>query len=125
MFVERHELGVAAVLRECRWVCDACASDCEAALAEDPSYTSPGTDPYSQRHLALVTCASVCTLVAASMAEPSAHRFEMAEWAAEVCEAYLDLQEDGDKSDMFIQESCLRCARTCRELVALRLDVQR
>jgi hypothetical protein len=34
MLVERHEVGVDAMLRECRWACDACASDCDAGLAD-------------------------------------------------------------------------------------------
>ena len=71
-------------MNRCLRASEACALACESALASDPSYTSPGTEPYSEAQLALVSCASVCTLVARALRMGDGD-LELLRWCAETC----------------------------------------
>ena len=73
-----------AEAKRCAYATDLCSMACEVALAADPSYTSPGTEPYSEAQLALVSCASVCTLLARALRGGDAD-LELVRWCAEIC----------------------------------------
>lgn len=105
----------AGLIARCIGASAACGAACDQALAHDAAYTSPGTDPYSESHLALLSCASVCALVARALGEGDAD-LELLRWCAEVCcatAAHVSAAAP-DPMYMAVVESCLRCADACR-----------
>lgn len=72
------------LLDRCIQASESCAAACEMALASDASYTSPGTEPYSKAHLALVSCASVCSLLGNALRAGDGD-LALVRWCAEIC----------------------------------------
>jgi hypothetical protein len=112
--------GLLLLKASCIEACDQCAEACEQGLATDDSYTSPGTEPYGQVHLALVSCASVCRLVSAALRDCPGLALDMVQWCAEVCvqcsgTANPDTVAD-DAWDRVV-EACLACAGACESLL--------
>lgn len=109
----------ADLFERCLRACALCASACERVLASDPSYTSPGTEPYEHSQLALVSCASVCRLVATAVRVGDGD-LELLRWCAEIsleCST-LDLNESVPGSDrVALVDACTSCATACSALV--------
>lgn len=55
-------------LGHCIRAAEATAPACEMGLEADVSNTHPGTAPYTKAHLALTSCASVCSLLVPGIA---------------------------------------------------------
>ena len=106
------------LLERCIRAGQECSSACEAALASDSSYTSPGTHPYSSAHLGLLSCASVCSLVVRALCEGDGD-LELVRWCSEVCAQCAAAEcPDGVAADAWAQvvEACTNYARDCRTL---------
>lgn len=107
------------LIDRCIQASELCALACEAALATDNAYTSPGTDPYSRPHLAMVSCASVCGLVSRALREGDAD-LELLRWCAEMCMACATPQmPPGVNSAAWslVVRVCRRCAMECNALI--------
>jgi hypothetical protein len=115
-----QELGLSRTLIDrCIQASELCALACEAALATDTDYTSPGTDPYSKPHLAMVSCASVCGLVSRALREGDAD-LELVRWCAEMCIACAtpDMPPGVHSAAWsLVVRVCRRCAMECNALV--------
>lgn len=98
--------------------CEKCAAAADAALASDPSYTSPGTDRYSQLHLALLSCESTCRLTAMALSEWRGDILDMCAWCAEVAMqcACAARQHESDASER-VELACLRCVAACEAVI--------
>jgi hypothetical protein len=120
MHPRTKELGVSKTwIDRCIQASELCALACEAALATDTAYTSPGTDPYSKPHLAMVSCASVCGLVSRALREGDAD-LELLRWCAEMCMACAtpEMPAGVDSAAWnLVVRVCLRCALECNALV--------
>ena len=110
---------VASFLRRCISAAEVCAAACELVLAADPSYTSPNTNQYSEAHLALVSCTSVCTLAARALREGDAD-LELLRWAGEISsKCACAARPDGvpDEQWAVVVAACRRCASHCRAVI--------
>ena len=118
----RSELAT-SLLDRCIQAGDLCAAACEMALASDASYTSPGTEPYTEQHLALVSCASVCSLLVKALREGDGD-LELVRWCAEVCAQCAGGQAPEGLPEaawMHVVRASHRCANEC-EAVAARIS---
>ena len=102
------------LIKACRMACLNCVRECESALARDPLYTQPGTRPYSENHLALVACASVCQLTASALAELTPETVELVAWCSEICCSCAGMQQAD--AQLSTRNVCAQCAKTCMEL---------
>lgn len=93
-----------------RAACEECASRCEEALAQS---VLPGTDPYTQHQIALLTCASVCRLTASVLNGQGRHIREMVSWCRDVCKACADMQDMRHPNWASVLVGCLPCADAC------------
>ena len=99
--------------------CERCSSLCEAALENHGGSASPGAKPDSALHLSLVSCSSVCSIVASSLAGDLGNAAEMARWCAEVCHTCRDIVSDAKREGQALDEvaaSCAECVQACEEL---------
>lgn len=96
----------------CKQSCEDCARECELALEQDPDYTQPGTEPYSERHLALVACVATCTLTAAALREGKADA-ELVLWCAETCRNCTSTVEMSSSAWSRLLDACLACSVAC------------
>lgn len=108
-------------VQRCIFAGELCATACGLALAADPSYTSPGTEPYSGVHLALVSCESVCSLVVRALRAGDGD-LELVRWCAEICfkcaeAAAPDSMPCGQWER--VVAACRRCADSCQAVVDL------
>ena len=98
--------------------CEDCAAAADAALANDPSYTSPGTDRYSQLHLALLSCESTCRLTAMALSEWRGDIRDMCAWCAEVAlQCASAAREQESPSSDVVAHACLRCVAACEAVI--------
>lgn len=93
-----------------RAACEECASRCEEALAES---VRPGTDPYTEHQIALLTCASVCRLTASELFGRGRDLREMVSWCRDVCKACADMQDMRHPKWASVLVGCLSCADAC------------
>jgi HPt (histidine-containing phosphotransfer) domain-containing protein len=110
-----------ALRARCVAACEECVSACEAALRSDDPSASPGAGPYSALHLSLLSCSSVCAVVASSLAGGLGNAAEMARWCAEVCRTCraIVLQPDpGQPVRAEVAAACGHCEKACGELLA-------
>lgn len=106
-------------VKRCVYAAELCSMACEVALGADPSYTNPGTEPYSDAQLALVSCASVCTLVARALREGDAD-LELVRWCAEICvKSAATAPLDGAPADQcrLVVDACRKSAAACNLLI--------
>ena len=108
------------LLERCIQAGETCVAACERALASDASYTSPGTEPYTQAHLTLVSCVSVCSLLVRALREGDGD-LELARWCAEICSACAAAEAPPGVSEAAwtpVVRACTRCAGECEAVVA-------
>jgi hypothetical protein len=107
------------LMARCVEASDLCVAACEGVLATDPSYTSPGTEPYSEAHLAMVSCASACSLLSRAMRAGEAD-LELVGWCAEICLQSSALPKPAGAHAAawtLVVRACRRCARACQAVV--------
>ena len=108
-----------SLLERCVRAAEACAAACGQALAADAAYTSPGTERYSEAHLALVSCESVCMLVVRALREGDGD-LALLQWCAESCaqcaagEAPVGMP---DAAWSLATRANLRCAIECHDVI--------
>lgn len=96
MMLQAEVLGVmfspsySELIGRARTACEECASRCGEALAQS---VLPGTAPYTEHQIALLTCASVCQLTATGLNGQGRHIREMVSWCRDVCKAWFVSQE--------------------------------
>lgn len=109
----------ADLLERCIRASTLCAKACEAVLAADVSYTTPGTKPYDRVHLALVSCTSVCSLLVRALQENEGD-LELLRWCAEICAQFTVLSPHESVPAAQWSEvvrTTAACAGVCLEIV--------
>lgn len=101
----------------CIRACRSCARAAESALSCDPAYTRPGTQPYSEYQVALVSCASTCELTARALAERRGDIQEMCIWCCEVSAACAALVRAQPAGDPLLERACVECADACHRVI--------
>lgn len=105
-------------LERCIWAAEAAAAACEMALELDVSNTHAGAPPYTKAHLALISCASVCSVLVRALRNGDADP-AMVRRCAEICHQCAGGEPPCGLSPAtwtLVVRACARCASDCSSL---------